>query len=78
MDLYPIALIAATENSDDMSTIVFKDYQGESIKVDGKCYSYIGEVEEDVTNEPEDVENNYLDCLDCLDSLASPSPSPSP
>lgn len=52
---------------------VFDTFQGDSIKIDGRCYYYAGKTKDLATGGT--VEGVFLDCNSCL---ASPSPSPGP
>jgi len=57
-----------------MAMKVFKEYQGVSVKIDGICYNYIGEVTEAVNTYPFEIEGTFDSCLACdIESSSSTS-----
>jgi hypothetical protein len=48
-----------------MSDKIFKNYQGESIRINGVCYKYGGETTATVNTSPNDIEATFGSCLAC-------------
>jgi hypothetical protein len=44
---------------------VFKNYQGQSIRINGQCYNFIGDVTDPVNTSPNDIEGAFGSCLEC-------------
>jgi len=60
-----------------MADIVFSNYEGDVVRVDGKCYYYIGLVKEPVTTDPSEIEGVFSDCEECAVVSSSSSGSSS-
>jgi len=56
-----------------MADIVFGQYEGDVVRVNGKCYYYIGMVKEPVTTDPSEIEGVFSDCEDCAKVSSSSS-----
>jgi hypothetical protein len=55
-----------------MASKILKDYQGESIKIDGVCYKLVGETTAAVNTDPSELGGTYESCLECaLESSSS-------
>jgi hypothetical protein len=53
---------------------ILNDYQGESIKINGVCYKFIGETTSSVNTTPDELGGTYASCLECaLESSSSSS-----
>jgi len=56
-----------------MANKVLNDYQGESIRINGVCYGYVGETLLAVDTQPGDIQGAYASCLQCEGDSSSSS-----
>jgi len=49
-----------------MADKVFDDYQGVSIRINGECYTYIGETLDPIDTDPSEIQGVYASCLECV------------
>ena len=48
-----------------MAKKIFEEYQGESIRIGGVCYAFIGETIAPINTDPSEVQGAYASCLEC-------------
>jgi hypothetical protein len=48
-----------------MADKIFKNYQGESIRINGVCYKFVEDTTESVNTSPNDIEATFGSCLAC-------------
>jgi hypothetical protein len=61
-----------------MANKIFNDFQGNTVKIDGVCYTFIGETTSGVNATPSEVGGAFSSCLECaLESSSSSSSSSS-
>jgi hypothetical protein len=60
-----------------MANKIFKDYQGESVKINGVCYKFFQETTANVNTSPNDIEGVFASCLECALESSSSSHSSS-
>jgi hypothetical protein len=61
-----------------MANKIFNDFQGNTVKIDGVCYTFIGETTSGVNATPSEVGGVFPSCLECaLESSSSSSSSSS-
>jgi hypothetical protein len=59
-----------------MADKIFNDFQGNTIKIDGVCYTFVGETTSVTNSDPSEIDAIYASCLACaIDSSSSSSSS---
>jgi hypothetical protein len=56
-----------------MALKVFDNYQGNSIKINGVCYKFVGETTSSVNTLPSEIGGAYDNCLECVLESSSSS-----